>query len=221
MASRVHERLAAFDRELVRQYGAPLCGVDEAGRGAWAGPIVAAAAILVEGACIEGLNDSKKLDASQRGTLEEQIKLCCLGYGVASVEASEIDRRGIDACNVIVMTSAAEEARRMAGVDVSMFIVDQSPGFRLQPHTMLAKADATSLCVAAASVLAKVARDKIMEELGREHPRYGMEESKGYITQHHKDAVLRHGVVLGVHRTSFSVAGVNRPRQLSILDFDL
>jgi ribonuclease HII len=190
--------LKGYDDRLRGDYGPLLCGVDESGRGAWGGPITAAACILPADLEIEGLDDSKKLSERKRRELAELVKQEALAWNVASIWPDEIDQWGVDWANQKAIS------RRTVG----LFVVDQAPKPRLFPIHMIPKADATSLVVAAASVLAKTVRDEIMDRLAKEHPDYGFERTKGYVRPLHVEAVNRFGRIDGVHRFSYRVKGL-------------
>lgn len=178
---------------------APVCGVDEAGRGPWAGPVAAAAAILPPGLRIEGLNDSKKLSEPRREALFEAImNVAEVGVGLASVE--EIDALNILVASDLAMTRAlAALPRRPA-----FALID---GARLPrglpcPGLAIVKGDGRSASIAAASIVAKVARDRIMRDLGAAFPEYGWDRNKGYGVAAHAAALRRYGVTPH-HRRSF------------------
>lgn len=177
-----------------------VAGVDEAGRGPLAGPVFAAAVILDDLVPIVGLNDSKKLSAKRRERLYDEIRakaLCC-SVAVASVE--EIDRLNILQATLLAMQRAVKGLR----LKPSKVLVD---GNRLPTLDVLAEAvvggDATVKAISAASILAKVSRDRWADELHLRHPEYGFDHHKGYGTAEHMAALLRHGV-LAEHRRSFA-----------------
>jgi ribonuclease HII len=176
---------------------APVCGVDEAGRGPWAGPVVAAAVVLDIGDIPDGLNDSKKLSAKRRMTLCAEIKARARwGVGVASVE--EIDALNILRANDLAM------GRAVAGLGAAYALIDGNrvpPAFPL-PARAIVKGDALSLSIAAASIIAKVTRDAIMAELAREFPGYGWETNAGYGVAAHMAGLKALGVTPH-HRRSF------------------
>lgn len=177
-----------------------VAGVDEAGRGPLAGPVVAAAVILDDQAPIKGLADSKKLSPLRRERLFDEIRaraLCC-SVAVATVE--EIDRLNILQATMLAMQRAVKGLRlRPAKV-----LVD---GNRLPTLDMLAEAvvsgDALVPSISAASILAKVTRDRLLDELHQQHPQYGFDRHKGYGTAEHLRALSEHGA-LAVHRRSFA-----------------
>lgn len=185
--------------EIEDQYPAPVAGVDEAGRGPWAGPVVAAAVILDRAAVPEGLNDSKKLTAKRRALLFDLIRQQArVGVGVGSVE--EVDRLNIARANDLAMARAVEAL----GSEPAFLLIDG----RFVPHNLTHPAravvggDGLSLSVAAASIIAKVTRDRIMADLAVQHPGYGWETNQGYGTAAHRAGLDRLGVTPH-HRRSF------------------
>ncbi|MDR7155295.1 ribonuclease HII [Sphingobium xenophagum] len=177
-----------------------VAGVDEAGRGPLAGPVVAAAVILHVENCPQGLDDSKKLSATRRAALEVEIKdrAVCWGLGVASVE--EIDRLNILWATMLAMTRAVAALGR----DCAHVLVDgnRCPDW---PHasSAIVGGDAKSLSIAAASILAKEARDRMMVEAAVRHPHYGWASNKGYGSAQHLAALRTHGPT-PLHRRSFA-----------------
>ena len=183
-----------------RHHPGLVAGVDEAGRGPLAGPVVAAAVILNPDDCPEGLNDSKKLSATKRAMLETAIKAraLCWGLGIASVE--EIDAINILQATMLAMTRAVEALPQ----DSAHILVDGNrlPRWRW-PATAIVEGDAKCLSIAAASILAKEARDRLMVEAAARHPQYGWESNKGYGSAHHMAALREHGPT-PLHRRSFA-----------------
>ena len=198
--------LAAYDEVLRREYGPLLCGVDECGRGAWASCLMAGAVVLAPDAVLPGLNDSKKLDKAERERLAELIKKTALAWAVCGVSAEDIDMFGLTAANRNAMLGAATAVRDALEWNVNLYVIDQAPSFSLSPHKMLAKADSTSLCVAAASVVAKVERDALMAEMDTAYPGYNFATNKGYVRDGHVAAVNRLGLY-PIHRASYKVKG--------------
>ncbi|GLV24774.1 ribonuclease HII [Sphingobium sp. Cam5-1] len=177
-----------------------VAGVDEAGRGPLAGPVVAAAVILRQEDCPDGLNDSKQLTAARRAVLEVEIKAraLCWGIGVASVE--EIDEINILWATMLAMTRAVEALAH----DCAHVLVDgnRCPKWRWA-STAVVEGDAKCLSIAAASILAKEARDRMMVEAAVVHPHYGWESNKGYGSPMHLAALREHGPT-PLHRRSFA-----------------
>ncbi|MGR3718310.1 MAG: ribonuclease HII [Thermohalobaculum sp.] len=178
---------------------ATICGVDEAGRGPWAGPVVAAAVVLDRGRIPPGLDDSKKLTPRRRAALFDAVRAsAAVGVGIASVE--EIDALDILRANDLAMLRAIEALQPAPGAA----LID---GNRVPPGLLcrawaLVGGDGRSLSIAAASIIAKVTRDRIMEELAGAHPGYGWERNRGYGTPEHRAALIRLGVTPH-HRRSF------------------
>jgi len=175
-----------------------IVGVDEAGRGPLAGPVVAAAVLLCEGG-ITGLDDSKKLTARRRGELEVEIKARCR-WGVGEASVAEIDRINILQATFLAMTRAVEAL----GVEPAEVLVD---GNRLPRWRYTARAiiggDASHACISAASILAKEHRDRFMVTAARDFPHFGWETNMGYGTPQHLAALRQHGPT-PLHRTSFA-----------------
>ncbi len=182
--------LARLESELSLRGFARVAGVDEAGRGSLAGPVVAAAVILPPGCVLPGLDDSKRLDAEARARLDRQIRARAVALGVGVVEARQIDADDI--------LRASLEAMRRAVVGLApapdVLLVDavRVPGVSL-PQLPVVHGDALSFSIAAASIVAKVHRDGLLEALGRLHPAYGFEQHKGYGTPEHWEALRRCG----------------------------
>lgn len=198
---------ASFELEEVslRLHGGPICGIDEAGRGPWAGPVVAAAVVLDPGNIPPGIADSKQLDADAREMLFPRIVgTSIVGVGIAEVE--RIDRDNILNATMWAMQQAVSQLPslpRLALIDGN-----RAPLLKCDTRTIV-KGDARCLSIAAASIVAKVTRDRIMIALGRELPEYGFERHKGYGTPEHTEALARLGVT-AYHRRSF------KPVQLAL-----
>lgn len=186
------------DLELGR---ASLIGVDEAGRGALAGPVVIASVKLDYSLPIEGIDDSKKLSPARREKLYDQIIASALAWKIV-----EIDNRYIDSHNIL---QATLEGMRQAvcaiaqPTDLALVDGNKAPSNLPCPHLCVIGGDALQACVAAASILAKVHRDRLMDSLHLLHPNYGFDRHKGYGTRHHLQAIREHGPC-PLHRFSFS-----------------
>lgn len=187
------------EQALVRRHGGPVAGIDEAGRGPWAGPVVAAAVILQPDLIPDGLNDSKRLSPSERLTLYDAIMdAATVGIGTASV--ARIDRDNILQATLCAMHRAVADLE----IQPAAALVDGNRCPRLPcPAEPLIRGDALSLSVAAASIVAKVTRDRMMVELARAHTGYGWERNKGYGTREHAAALDRLGPTPH-HRRSFA-----------------
>jgi ribonuclease HII len=177
---------------------APVAGVDEAGRGPWAGPVVAAAVILDPHAIPDGIADSKALNEAQRELLFAAIcQTAHVGIGICS--AAEIDEINILNATMSAMRSAlAHLPLRPA---LALIDGNRVPNSEI-PSRAIIKGDATCLSIAAASIIAKVTRDRMMTELGRRHPGYGFERNKGYGTPEHQRGIANLGV-MSEHRKTF------------------
>ena len=176
-----------------------VCGCDEAGRGPLCGPVVAAAVILPRDVEIEGLNDSKKLTEKKREALFEIIKEKAIAYAIAEASPAEIDEINILNASMLAMRRAVEALSVKA--DFALIDGNCSRGFNIPTETIV-KGDAKSYSIAAASILAKVTRDRACAELNRLYPEYGIAKHKGYPTKDHMDAVRKHGPT-PIYRMSF------------------
>ncbi len=189
-----------FDAKFAAEYGI-VCGTDEAGRGPLAGPVVAAAVILPEGLTIPGLDDSKKLTEKRREALYGAICEQALAYGIAQSSAREIDGMNILAASLLAMRRAVETVKKTVFPGVVLVDGNRPTDFGVPCRTVV-HGDAISQSIAAASVLAKVTRDRLLAELDRQYPVYGFAKHKGYPTKEHKLAVYEYGPC-PEHRTSF------------------
>lgn len=188
-----------YEREYICQGKKLVCGVDEAGRGPLAGPVFAAAVILPEGLVIEGLDDSKKLSEKKREALFDVICQKAVAYGIATSDEKEIDEINILNASLLAMK------RAVASLCVSpdAILVDGNKTFETDIHIKsLVKGDSLSANIAAASILAKVSRDRFMTELAKRYPEYMFEKHKGYPTKLHYEMVEAHGLC-DVHRKTF------------------
>ena len=185
-----------------------IVGVDEAGRGPLAGPVVASAVVLGPHAPA-GLADSKKLSAMRRGKLEAGIKQHCL-WAVGVVEAEEIDRLNILGATMLAMTLAVTAlAEQLQGASIEMVLIDGNitPASRRPewcwPARAIVRGDASEPCISAASIIAKEHRDRLMRTAAEAHPHYGWERNAGYGTAEHMAALRLHGAT-PLHRRSFA-----------------
>lgn len=198
------------DFSLEREHAGRVCGVDEAGRGPWAGPVVAGAVVLkpdhLSTELLEGLDDSKKLKPATREALYEQLKLTPgvhLGVGVSGVD--EIDNHNILQATFLAMRRAVEAVSLDLGHAPDFALIDGNrvpPGLPCDARAVV-KGDGLSLSIAAASIVAKVTRDRLMAELDAEFPGYGWSNNAGYGTRQHQDALFSLGVTPH-HRKSFA-----------------
>ena len=176
-----------------------ICGVDEAGRGPLAGPVCAAAVILPEGLEIPGLNDSKKLTDKKRRELFPVIQEQAIAYGIAFASEAEIDEMNILQATFLAMKRAIAQLEGKA--DLALIDGNRARDFGLPVKTVV-KGDSLSASIAAASILAKVTRDDLMEAAAQEHPGYGFEIHKGYGTKAHYAALTEKGPS-PIHRMTF------------------
>ncbi len=192
-------RLIRYEEDLFKKGYRLIAGTDEVGRGALAGPLVAAAVILPFRARISGIDDSKKLAPWQREELAAEVKTTAVSWAVAEVSQEEIDDIGLQAANLAVLGRAVAAL----STEPDFIICD---GFKINcsgiPSMALVKGDSLSQTVAAASILAKVHRDALMVEWHRAHPAYGFDINKGYGTADHISAIKKTGPC-PVHRRSF------------------
>ncbi len=190
--------LLEFERQVLATGFQRIAGVDEAGRGPLAGPVVAAAVVL--SGPVEGVNDSKKLTAAKRERLFAEITQGDHAVGIAVIESAEIDRIGIQGANYAAMAQAAEGITPPP----DFLLVD---GFAIQgctlPQKKIIKGDQRSQSIAAASIVAKVTRDRIMVALDARFPKYGFAKHKGYGTRDHMRAIEKYGPCIE-HRKSFA-----------------
>ena len=177
-----------------------VCGVDEAGRGPLAGPVCAAAVILPEGLIIEGLNDSKKLTEKKREALFDVIKDEALAYSIAFASVEEIEEVNILNATFLAMKRAIEGLQIKS--DFALIDGNKIPKGITIPAMPVIKGDALSYSIAAASVLAKVTRDRFMLNLGQEYDVYNFKKHKGYGTKEHVEAIKTYGIS-DIHRPSF------------------
>lgn len=185
-----------------------VAGVDEVGRGPLAGPVVAAAVILPTDCWIDGVADSKKLNAERRTRLDLLIRERCLAFGVGAASAAEIDRLNIRRATALAMQRAIA---RLGGADHLLVDGLAVPELGLERHSAIVGGDGSVHCISAASILAKVTRDRLMTRLAARYPGYGWERNMGYGTPEHLDALGRHGATPH-HRRSF------QPCQLDLAD---
>ncbi len=176
-----------------------VCGVDEAGRGPLCGPVVAAAVILPKGLEIQGLNDSKKLSEKKREALFNIIKEKAVAYAIAEASPAEIDEINILNASMLAMKRAIEALPVPA--DFALIDGNCSRGFDIPTETVV-KGDSKSYSIAAASILAKVTRDRQCIQLDEAYPMYGIAKHKGYPTKEHMDAVRKYGPA-PIYRMSF------------------
>ena len=183
-----------------RDHPEPCVGVDEAGRGPLAGPVVAAAVILDRRRVPRGIDDSKKLTEAAREGLYDRIVRSSTGWGVGIVDVEEIDRLNIYHATMLAMSRAVDAL----GIEPGMVLVDGNalPKWR-HPARAIVSGDALSRSIAAASIIAKVTRDRMMQEYDGQYPGYGWRQNKGYGTAEHRAALIELGPT-PLHRRSFA-----------------
>ena len=188
-----------LENEIYDSGVALLCGVDEAGRGPLAGPVYAAAVMLPRGCEIPGLNDSKKLTEKRREELFDVICGKALAYGIARAEVAEIEERNILGATMLAMNRAI--AKLAPPPALALIDGNRSAGIAV-PSRCIVKGDARCADIAAASILAKVSRDRFMLEMAERYPEYGFEQHKGYGTKLHYERLRQYGPS-PIHRPSF------------------
>jgi ribonuclease HII len=191
--------LDRYERQLRDQGFRLIAGVDEAGRGALAGPLMASAVILPPDFDIEGLRDSKQLTPAQRDVWFERIRTGAVCWSVCRAYPVRIDRRGLHRTNVWLLRRALSALEVRPDFAITDGFPVRPPGV---PHLAVKKGDETCASVAAASVMAKVTRDRTMERYHRRYPQYGFDRHRGYGTAEHRAAIARHGPS-PIHRMSF------------------
>ena len=193
--------LSKFEKEYFEKGYNLIAGIDEAGRGPLAGPVVAAAVILPKGCLIEGVNDSKKLSEKKREKLYDDIIENAIAWGVGIKDNNVIDEINILEATRLAMHEAIENLQ----VKPDFIFIDAEKKVDTDkiPYLPIIKGDALSISIAAASIIAKVTRDRMMREYDKEYPEYGFEKHKGYGTKVHVEAIKEHGLT-PIHRRSFT-----------------
>ena len=197
--------------KLYRERGyASIAGLDEAGKGAWAGPVVAGAVILPETVDLPKLNDSKLLTAKMREKLYDLILEQAIAWGVGIQEADMVDEIGLSAAHRLAMRQAVEALQ----VKADFLLVDGLGIRQLGVESVcIIKGDQKVRCIAAASIIAKVTRDRMMVELHQQFPQYGFADHKGYGTEEHRLAIERYGIC-PLHRLSYRPVSAGWQRSL-------
>lgn len=191
--------LYKYEKELYSNNIKYIGGVDEVGRGPLIGPVVAACAVLPKDFKLEGLTDSKKLSEKKRDMFYEYITEHALAYSVGIVSPEEIDEINIYEASRKAMIIAITEVRKQLSLE--HVLVDAMPIELDIPTTSIIKGDAKSISIAAASVIAKVTRDRMMYELDSKYPEYGFASHKGYPTKKHVEAINKYGIIDGYRKT--------------------
>ena len=204
------QEIQKIERELYQKGVKSICGIDEAGRGPLAGPVVVASVIMLEGSMIEGVNDSKKVSEKKREKLYEQIIEEAVAYGVGIIDQNEIDRinilnatkEGLTLCIKELEKDLKEKNRGIEKPEI--ILVDALTKIDTDhiPYQSIIKGDAKSYSIAAASIIAKVTRDRIMRQWDEVYPEYGFAKHKGYGTAMHISAIKQYGIC-PLHRKTF------------------
>ncbi len=189
-----------YENEALEEGYQVICGIDEAGRGPLAGPVCAACVVLPKGEVIEGVNDSKKLSEKKREALYDVIKEQALDYSIAFASEKEIDEINILQATFLAMRRAFEGLTKVKP-DIALIDGNAKPGLSVTQRTVV-KGDAKSANISAASILAKVTRDRYMLEMAQKYPQYQFEKHKGYGTKLHYEMIEKYGIC-EIHRKSF------------------
>ncbi len=201
-----------YENDLLSKGHQFIAGCDEVGRGPLAGPVVAAAVILDPLNMIEGLNDSKQLSEKKRLVLDKEIKEKALAYEIVYISPKEIDKINIYQASKKAMIMAVKSLNVIPTFVLSDAMPLQGLGI---PFESIIKGDTKSATIAAASIIAKVERDKYMIELGKKYPEYGFEKHKGYPTKQHVAALQKYGV-LDIHRKTYKPVKDVLSKQISL-----
>lgn len=188
-----------YEKELYEQGINVIGGVDEVGRGPLVGPVVTACVVLPKDFVLEGLTDSKKLSEKKRNIFYEYIIKHCLAYATGECSAKEIDQYNIYEATKIAMQRAINKVNEQ--IKLEHVLIDAMPLDIAIPTTSIIKGDAKSISIAAASVVAKVTRDRMMYELDEKYPMYGYKNHKGYPTKAHIAAINKYGIIDGYRLT--------------------
>jgi len=195
-----YRAMCCYEDEAYQKGYGIIAGIDEAGRGPLAGPVVAAAVILRRGTFIEGLNDSKKLTPQKRDKLYDIIMKNALGIGVGVVDEKVIDEINILNATKVAMKQAVEELI----LTPDILLIDSVELKDVEtPQVSITKGDAKSVSIAAASIIAKITRDRFIEKMDPVYPEYGFAKHKGYGTKEHIEAIKKYGLC-PIHRMSFT-----------------
>lgn len=207
--------MLTYEKEFFEQGYHLIVGCDEAGRGPLAGPVVAAACILPSDYHNEDINDSKKLTDKKRRALLDEIENHAIAFGIGIVSAEKIDEINIYQASRLAMNMAIENMAHQ----FDLVLTDAMPLFGYDvPVIDIIKGDAKAQCIAAASIIAKVTRDEMMESLDELYPQYGFKHHKGYGTKEHLLALDKYGPIPGIHRYTYGPVQKAMHEQLSLFD---
>ncbi|MDO5569577.1 MAG: ribonuclease HII [bacterium] len=201
------EDLCKYENELYKRGYSFIGGIDEVGRGPLIGSVVAACVVLPVGFQLEGLTDSKKLSAKKRNYFYNIIMEKALGVGIGIVDECDIDKYNIYKATKIAMKQAIDNVKS----NIDYLLIDAMELDVDIPTLSIIKGDSKSISIAAASVIAKVTRDKMMNELDKKYPVYGLAKNKGYPTKQHLDAIKKYGITK-YHRLSFKPVRDNKDK---------
>lgn len=193
------EDLYKFEKELYNKNVEYIGGVDEVGRGPLIGPVVAACVVLPKDFVLEGLNDSKKLSEKKRDIFNDYIKEHALAWAVGIIGPEKIDEVNIYEATKLAMKEAIKTVQ--SKINLQHVLIDAMPLNIDIPTTSIIKGDSKSISIAAASVIAKVTRDKMMYDLDKVYPEYGYASHKGYPTKKHLEAIKKYGLIEGYRKT--------------------
>lgn len=203
----------AYEKELFGQNINIIGGVDEVGRGPLNGPVVTACVVLPRDFVLEGLTDSKKLTEKKREQYYDYITGHATCYAIGECSASEIDQYNILEATKIAMKRAIDKVRGQ--IDLEYVLIDGNMKMDLDiPYKSIVKGDAKSISIAAASVVAKVTRDRMMYELDEKYPMYGYKKHKGYPTKSHIEAINKYGLIEGYRKTYGPVKDIINKNQI-------
>ena len=188
-----------YEKELFKQNINIIGGVDEVGRGPLIGPVVAACCVLPADFELDGLTDSKKLSEKKREKFYDYIIEHCVAYGVGIISPEVIDEVNIYEATKLAMKEAIKQVQKQ--IKLEYVLIDAMPLDLDIPTNSIIKGDAKSISIAAASVIAKVTRDRMMIELDKEYPEYGFAKHKGYPTKAHIEAIHQYGLIDGYRKT--------------------
>ncbi len=188
-----------YEKELFKQNINIIGGVDEVGRGPLIGPVVAACCVLPADFELDGLTDSKKLSEKKREKFYDYIIEHCVAYGVGIISPEVIDEVNIYEATKLAMKEAIKQVQKQ--IKLEYVLIDAMPLDLDIPTNSIIKGDAKSISIAAASVIAKVTRDRMMIELDKEYPKYGFAKHKGYPTKAHIEAIHQYGLIDGYRKT--------------------
>lgn len=203
-----------YEKDLYEKGINYIAGIDEVGRGPLVGPVVTACVVLPKGYTLDGLTDSKKLSEKKRNEFYDIIKKDALGIGIGIKDEKVIDKVNIYEATKLAMY----EAIKNTPCQIEHVLIDAMKLEKLTiPSTSIIKGDQLSISIAAASVIAKVTRDRMMDELDKKYPEYGFKSNKGYPTKKHKEAIKKYGIT-NEHRKTFKPVCDNLNRHYKIKD---